>query len=351
MSDKSLREKLQEIRLGGQKKAKRGLNFYLRLSLSILLLYYVFQKVGWANLWTEIQHANLYYIALYISLGLLMTFLSVRKWLILVKAQGITASFPRLFCLYMVGYFFNNLLPTNVGGDVIRAYELGKSEGKKQEAIASVFMERFTGLTTLILFAVLAVALEQQYLSDSRLVAALGLAFVGYLAIVGIVFNRSVILYMEKWVPKKVIGSTVEKVQQCQEAIYLYKRHGLDMMMSLIYSILFYLTAILLVYVGCLVFDVEVPLSTLVTAVPVMYIVFMMPISVGGIGLQEWTFLVVLGMIGVPAAVALSVGLLCRAREVSFSIVGGASYALLRNNVGLGKINVAKSVVGSVEEE
>lgn len=311
--------------------------------MSIFLLSYVFHKVGWQDLWKELSHVNLSYLTLYMCLAFLMTLVSVIKWLILVKPQGISVSVSRLFRLYLVGYCFNNVLPTNVGGDVIRAYELGKSEGKTQQAVASIFMERFTGLTTLIFFALLALSLDQRYLQDIRLVVALALVLVGYLGIVSMVFNPSFLLFLKKRIPVKIVQRTIEKVQNVQQAIFMYKHHRLDILYAMGCSIAFYFSAVLVIYVGCLVFDVHVPLSNLFTAVPIMYIVFMIPISLGGIGLQEWAYYVVLGLIGVPSAVALSLGLLCRAQGVAFSVVGGATYPSLRENGKLKDIDRLES--------
>ena len=310
-------------------KRKQGISFYVKTFVSILLLYYVFRKVGWQELWNELKGADLSYIPLYIGLAFLLPFVRTVKWSVLCKTQGISTSLSRLFLLQMVGSFFNNILPTSVGGDVIRAYELGKYEGKEQEAMASVFMERFTGLTTLIVFALIAVYMDHRFMSDLRLVVALAFVIGGYVVIVMMVFKRSFIPFVRKRIRITIVWRVLEKVERFQEAIYMYKNHRLDICYAMGYSILFYVTSVLIVYVGCLVFNVNVFLSELVWAVPIMLVVFMVPISLGGIGLQEWAYYFVLGMVGVPSAVGLSLGLLFRARQISMGLLGGAVYPLL----------------------
>jgi uncharacterized membrane protein YbhN (UPF0104 family) len=64
-------------------------------------------------------------------------------------------------------------------------------------------------------------------------------------------------------------------------------------------------------------------------AVPLMLVLFMIPISLGGIGLQEWAYYFVLGMVGVPSAVGLSLGLLYRARAIGFGLLGGVIYPFI----------------------
>lgn len=318
----------------------KGLSFYVKTFVSIFLLYYVFRKVGWQELWTTLKNADLSYMLLYLGLAFLLTFVSAVKWSVLTKSHGISVSLSRLFWLYMVGYFFNHILPTNVGGDVIRAYELGKGEGKTKEAMASVFMERFTGFTTLIIFALLAVSLDHRFLKDIRLVLALAFALAAYLGIIGMVFNRSFLSFIQERIRLKMVGKVLKKVQGFQDAVYMYKDHRMDILYAMGYSIVFYATSVLIVYVGCLMFDVQVSLSSLFAAVPIMLVVFMIPISLGGIGLQEWAYYAVLGIVGVPSAVGLSLGLLYRARAMAFGLLGGAVYPLVSWREGLDSISV-----------
>jgi len=325
------------VYLEGVNGQKNKINLCLKTFVSIFLLYYLFSKIGWKDLWKELEHADLYFLTLYICLDLFMTCVSAIKWSVLTKPQGIYASLPRLFWLYMVGYFFNNILPTSVGGDVVRAYELGKGEGKKMEAMASVFVERFTGLTILILFALLSVALDPRFLRETKVVVPLALAFGGYLGIVAVVFNRSSVFFMGKLVPAKIVGRLLKKVERLQTAIYMYKDHKRSIFYALGYSILFYVSTVLIVYVGLLVFNVRVSLSSLSMAVPIMLVLFMIPISIGGIGLQEWAYYFVLGMVGVPGAVALSLGLLYRAKTVGMGLLGGAIYPLFRSHELVGR--------------
>ena len=305
---------------------KKGGPYYLKICVSLFLLYYVFQKVGWQDLWKALKQADVYYLSLYICLGLFMTLVSAMKWSVLAKPHGIRASLPRMFWLYMVGYLFNNILPTSVGGDLIRVYELGKVDGKTREAMASVFMERVTGFTTLVLFGLLAVCLDQRYIRDERLLVLLAVIVMGYVAIVVVAFNRRLLSIVAARVRINSVKRAVTELQRYQEAIDMYKGHRLGIIYAIGYSIVFYASCVMMVYVGCLAFGVHVPVVKLLSAVPIMLILFMMPISIGGIGLKEWAYYFVLGMIGVSSAVGLGLALLDRGRTVAFGLLGGAVY-------------------------
>ncbi|WP_179130922.1 lysylphosphatidylglycerol synthase transmembrane domain-containing protein [Candidatus Entotheonella palauensis] len=308
--------------------SKRTLSISLKIGVSTALLAYCFSRVGWHDLWAEIAGANALFLGLYIGVSFLATIASSFKWHVLSTAHGLSASRGRLTLLYMVGYFFNNILPTSIGGDVVRAYELGKTDGKPAEAMASVFMERFTGLTALIIFAGVAVALDPHFLGDIKLTVALAMVCVAYLGVIALVFQRTILQMLQQRLQWPLAQRILRKMQKLQEAILLYRHQRWALLVSMLYSFVFYLISVWIVYTGCLTFGVAPSLTALFLVVPIMHILFMIPISLGGIGLQEWAYTAVLGMIGVSGAVGLSVALLYRARTILFGLIGGALYPL-----------------------
>jgi uncharacterized protein (TIRG00374 family) len=80
---------------------------------------------------------------------------SCMKWGLFLRERGVVVGFHRLFRLYLVGSFFNNFLPSMVGGDLVRAYVLGKQIESHTHSLASVFLERFTGMIALVSLATL----------------------------------------------------------------------------------------------------------------------------------------------------------------------------------------------------
>lgn len=308
--------------------SKRALSISLKIGVSTALLAYCFSRVGWHDLRAAFAGADVGFLMLYVGVSFLATLASAFKWHVLSTAHGLRASRSRLTLLYLVGYFFNNILPTSIGGDVVRAYELGKTDGKPAEAMASVFMERFTGLTALMIFAGVAVALAPHFLGDIKLTIALIAVCVAYLGVIGLVFQRSVLQRLQARLPWAPAQRITGKLQKLQEAILLYRHQPWALVVSMLYSFAFYLISVWIVYVGSLTFGVRPDLTALFLVVPIMHILFMIPISLGGIGLQEWAYTAVLDMVGVPGAIGLSVALLYRARTIAFGLIGGALYPL-----------------------
>jgi len=103
-----------------------------------------------------LKNADIGFLVLSILVGVLVNIGSALKWFMLIRSQNLMAGYWRTFAYYLVGQFYNQLLPTSVGGDVVRSYELGKFSGRKADALASVFVERYTGVLTLLMLSVVA---------------------------------------------------------------------------------------------------------------------------------------------------------------------------------------------------
>lgn len=308
---------------------RRSASFALKGSVSLFFLVYLFNAVHWNEVWSHLKRADPFFLLLYLVLGFVGVLISSIKWLVLARSHRMSPSLSYLVSLYMVGYFFNNFLPTSIGGDVVRGHALGMAFGKKPEAMASVFMERFTGFTALIVFALLALAFDSALRTDLRLVAPIVFAVLAYIGVVVALVSSKWLELGAKWIPIKVVQKFLLKIGAFQQAIQMYRREVAALWVAGGYSILFYLVSVLVVYVGCLTFHATVSFTSLLTAVPVLLILFMIPFSFGGIGLQEWAYYFVLEAVGVPAAVGLSLGLLFRARSIGFGLIGGMLYPFI----------------------
>jgi len=256
-----------------------------------------------------------------------LIFVSIVKWQVLLKAKTISVPLFRLFGLYLIGYFFNYLLPSNVGGDVIRGAKLGNDTGKMEETLASVFFERMTGFTTLLVFAFLVLSFNFRSLGDPLILGALGLTFVGYLGVLWMAFDPHPLAICNSIPKVQFLSKLAQKIQRLQAAIRSYRDNSEVWLPVAVLSVMFYLLAIVNVYLGCLAFGVQVSLTALTKAVPFIMVISMIPISLGGVGLQEWSYFTVFEHVGIPSPLGISVALLMRAKGILLGSVGGLCYA------------------------
>jgi len=311
----------------------KGFGFYLRIIISLGLIYYVFSKAGVAELWQTIRQADAIFVFLSVALTPVLIYLSAWKWQVILRAQGITVTLARAFWLYVVGYFFNTILPTNVGGDVVRAFALGKSTGKNAEAFSSVFLERFTGLTALLLTAILAFFLAIRHLWDFWLGIAMLVSVVGYALLLIMIFNPAILLWGERKIQIGLVRSLLGKLKKFQQATLAIRQQKSVLIFAMANSFLFYIAAAVNVYVSALAFNADSTLLDAFIIPPIVLVITMIPISIGGIGLSEGAYLFTFTRLGLPGAVGLSVALLMRAKALLAGLAGGMYYSSMGLNI------------------
>ena len=132
---------------------RRYLFDILKVVVSLGLILLLLTQVNLAQVGVTIARANLGLLALALVLYLGAMTANGLKWYVLLRAQGIQAGLADVLAYTFVGFFFNNFLPANVGGDVARMVTLARDTNQKAEAALSVVMDRLVGLFTYITVA------------------------------------------------------------------------------------------------------------------------------------------------------------------------------------------------------
>ena len=136
-------------------KAKKNkyVSYLLRFGVAGGALYLTFRGEDFGKIADVLLGLNLWVVAAALGSWVLSQVVFVSRWFLLLKIQGIAIGFWAAFRLHMLGVFYNNCLPTSVGGDLIRAWYVTTHTDKKLEAALSVFVDRIIGVTGLVIMA------------------------------------------------------------------------------------------------------------------------------------------------------------------------------------------------------
>jgi uncharacterized protein (TIRG00374 family) len=133
--------------LATKKKKNKHLANLARLLIAAAALCYAFKGVNVKELVCNFSKLNVSVIVAAIVLSLAGQFVFVFRWLLLLRTQQIVISYIQAVKLHFLGLFYNNCLPSTVGGDALRAWYVTKHTDKKLEAVLSVFVDRVIGTT------------------------------------------------------------------------------------------------------------------------------------------------------------------------------------------------------------
>jgi uncharacterized membrane protein YbhN (UPF0104 family) len=320
---------------------------WLRPLFGLGLLAFLLWRVDWQELTRIVSRASVGYVLVALLLELLNVIPKVLRWRALLLTQGTQETFPRLFSIYLVGGFFNNFLPSNVGGDSVRMLRLGQLTGQGADAVSSVLVERLCGLFAVLLMGVVAVLSNWRLASAGRIGFLVLGAFVAFVLGMLLLFNlRRVLFWADRLLPpasplnppnfggkgsgglRGALVALIGKLGKLYGSIYAFRSRGRVLLVVLAFSLLFRFGDVLRLYVQSVALHVPVSFIWLMMAISLIAVVTSLPLSLNAIGIQEGAYVFFFGLAGIAAPQALALALLSRGVRLVVSLVGGVIYLL-----------------------
>jgi uncharacterized membrane protein YbhN (UPF0104 family) len=125
--------------------SKQTVFWLLKLCLGLGLLSWLVVEADYHAVLRQLRSVDLAWLAAVFVVPHIGLLLSTIKWQALLTCLGSHVGIAPLFKFYLIGTFFNNFLPSMVGGDIVRIYLLQRLALTTERAIASTFIERFIG--------------------------------------------------------------------------------------------------------------------------------------------------------------------------------------------------------------
>lgn len=316
---------------------KDRITFVLKLLVSLGLLAYLVHRVGGlGQLAPLLSQARLDFLLLAFLLYLGAVTVSSAKWWVLLRAQGMAVPWRALVVYTFLGAFFNNVLPANVGGDVMRGYGLAQHTRRTADAAVSVMMDRLVGLLAFLFAAVFAGTVIVLTAGDDPVFSANALANVRALTLmawvstggltlgVGVLLSRRVKWRMERGMARLPgARALVPSFHRVATAINAY-RHAYKAIlvgMAISWAVLLLTTVENWLLVQALQ-PGALPFLYLLLFNPLIAFALLIPLSVGGLGIGQSAYVFFFGLVGIAPALALAVSLLHQVIVYAASVPG-----------------------------
>jgi uncharacterized protein (TIRG00374 family) len=258
---------------------------------------------------------------------MLATIIFTLRWQTLIKGYGLPVTWLDLFRFYLIGLFFNNFLPTSIGGDVFRIYHLIEKSGDRTAGFTSVLTERLLGIASTLILTLIALFRLTSQFDDYRLIyIAFGLLLIIVTFFV-LVFNDHFLSLAEHLVSPLKLMRLGERIMKFFKAIRFYYNTKSIYLKILGISLLGQAAIIMMTYILALAIGLKIPLSYMFIVVPISFLVTMLP-SINGIGFREGGYIILLGNIGIGNAEAISLAFLSTLIPMIVSAGGGILFIL-----------------------
>jgi uncharacterized membrane protein YbhN (UPF0104 family) len=285
---------------------------FLKLSVSIVILAILFFLSDTSKMLNALVNINLWIIFIAVSLCFLQMVLAGFRWYILGVGTGDFLNILTVIKINFAAMFCNQVLPTSIGGDVVRVTLAGREGLTIGRAIRTVLLDRVTGLLSLIVLIAFTFIAVESYLPKEWPVQTIKVSPILILIIVFILFYNG-----------KTLAPLLQKVGYFEwfgtflrEGSVLI-REGKTIYYTISISIIIHSIGALCVWTLANDLGLEINYLSVLGFLPFISLAQLIPISIAGWGVREGVVVTLFAWMGMDASIALLV-----------SIIWGSSIAI-----------------------
>jgi uncharacterized membrane protein YbhN (UPF0104 family) len=302
----------------------------LRVVVSIGLLYVLLSRVDRGALWTSIRRASVPWLLVALGVYFVHVLTSAWRWRLLLGAQNVHVTQRDLLSSLLVAYFFNNFLPSNVGGDVVRIRDTARPARSRTIATLVILTDRILGVIGLFLVAAVAstVAFETRGSAGAPILPGWlwAMLVAGTVAVSPAVLSPKALGRLLSPLIRLHPEWVTERLDTLMQTLHRFRaRPGV---LATCFTGAVIVQSLLVVYYLAVGYALDLPVSVwdLAVIVPVSLVVQMLPVSLNGFGLREATFSFYFTRIGLPVQVGVLLSLVAAGLAMFFSLSGAAVY-------------------------
>jgi len=274
----------------------------IKLIITVILFYFLFKYIDFDNLIHILSksHGGTILIALLFQLG--STYLAAYRWQLIMGLLVFKEDISYYVKSYFKGSFFNQVLPSSIGGDAIRVIDLTQSGYDKKDSFYGIFVDRVVGLVGLLVLNLIATILfydtfEKSFSNLIILIALSGSG--GFFAL----FYIQKITFLKNYKFLNLFYKLSARLNELYSDKKLLIKHiGV--------SVGVHFLSVLTIYALALSIDFEMSFKTFLIAVPPVFLLTIIPVSLAGWGIREGAMVGVFMLVGADSTKVMAMSIL-----------------------------------------
>jgi uncharacterized protein (TIRG00374 family) len=291
-------------------RLKKIAGILIRLGIGIGILAWLLSRIDPHSLLNELHLAASHWPWLVAGLAILLTalILCIIRWKLVLEAMGQHLSWPRTTAVFFIGHFFNSFMPGGTGGDLIKAYYTAReTHHRKTEAVATIFIDRTTGLVALIVIVLATILIRCRFFLSYRLTQwAAGIAGGICLAAgVGLILLFSKDLFRDgtcwsRWRQNSRLSKPLDILARAYTTFYTCRQNPSLLLRTVTISAFNHFLIISSAYCAARALEVNLPYIDFISLVPIISIAGSIPLTPGGLGIREGLSIHLFALLGIP---------------------------------------------------
>lgn len=286
-------------------KRKSVVSLLVKLAISAILVAVLSFGIDFGETFSTIAHADLIDLALSVVILMALIALGALRWKLVSDLQNPGLPLGRATVVMLIGWFFNQALPSTIGGDVVRGHLLWNDYLDKTKFVSAIMIDRLIGLFVVVVFTTV-------FLSDIDETLGGGLPYIGLLVLVGVAYVCYAIaitsdLLLARWTPFPALARFTAGFSKAFRAVITSPALFAKILaIGLIYQLAF-LYSIFLVFESV---DASVSFLEVLILMPAIQLISSIPVSYSGWGVREQSIVFAFGMAGLASSTAFAASVL-----------------------------------------
>ena len=297
---------------------------WIRFTVGVVLLVVLGWLVDWRRTADILLQSDLWFVALAVAVSVLAIVVSTLKWARLIRIACGHVNFRSLLRAYWIGTFFNNYLPSSVGGDVARILVLAPVAPTAPTA-ASVVVERLTGVVAMAMLSAGCLLLEPP--EPVHVAVALWLLVIAILGGSLLIWagGGRLLAICTRMAARSArsVARLFARITRVANAVAGYRRTPGELAAAFLWSLVFYSTLALFQFTLLRAVGSTIGLTEAALVAPLIPLISLLPITANGLGIAEGAFVLFYTQMGVAPDQAFAAALLRRLLTVATAVPGG----------------------------
>jgi uncharacterized membrane protein YbhN (UPF0104 family) len=297
------------------------LSFSARILVSALLLYFALRGIDFAEIRARLAQGSAVWFVSWMALSVIVVvvqiFLGALRWQEISALCNAPLGKLQAFRYNMIGTFFNQTLPSTIGGDAIRLWLLHRTGAGWRFATYSILVDRAIGFIALAVVVVVSLPWSYQLIASNQGRLALVIVDVGAIcAGVGfLILGYLPWSWLRTWWPTRHVHACSVIANQA-----LFSRKGPKIAML---SITVHVLTAVIAWCAVRALTASADFEQVFLLVPPIALITMLPVSIAGWGVREATMMVAFGYAGLIKSDGTMVSLLTGVTSFIAGIIGG----------------------------
>jgi glycosyltransferase 2 family protein len=297
---------------------QRMLPFFLKVAISIAMLYLAFRLVNFSALQDRLTRLDFKWIAAALLILSLQFVLGSLRWYRIAKACGSDLDQTHALIYTFIGAFFNQVTPSTVGGDAVRIWLMARRTHNWKSAIYSVFIDRVVGLIWLALIVLVCLPWSLALIQNP--IGRIALILIGVCSVAGPLALFAISHIGQTWLHHWRYTRHLAELAAIVWKVFVTVRVGGAIG---VISVALQLMNVLVAWLCAKAIGSPLDLINALLLIPPVILIAAVPVSIAGWGVREGAMVAAFTFAGLPDSDALTISVLLGACTFAISALGG----------------------------